>query len=56
MEVVGSKKKGNFSLAINAKMFDTTLTDKVTSNVLNEIQEVEISSVITMESYVCFFC
>lgn len=52
--MVGSKSKGNLTVGVNAKMLDTTLTDEVTSNVLNEIQEIEIKSLIIGESYVSF--
>ena len=53
--MVGSKSKGNLTAGVNAKMLDTALTDEVTSNVLNEIQEIEIKSLIIGESYVSFF-
>lgn len=56
IEAVGSRQSGGLTLSINSKMLDTGLTDKVSSNVKNEIQEIEISSVATPESFVsCFF-
>ena len=55
MEVVASKKGGSLSIAINAKNLNTDLTDKVSSNIQNDIQDIEISSTIVLESYVIIF-
>jgi hypothetical protein len=52
IEVVASRAGGNLNLALNAKMFNTVLTDKVSAFVKNEIQDVEINSTIILESYV----
>jgi len=51
MEAVGSKSS-NVDLQINAKMLDTDLIDLISSNVQNEIQEIEIKSTIVSESFV----
>jgi len=51
---VVASKSSDLSIKLNAKMFDTVLVDTVTSNVLNEIQEIEITSDIIKESFVTF--
>lgn len=51
-EAIGSKQAGSFNLSINARMFETTLTDKVSYNVKNEIQIIEINSTIVPEEFV----
>ena len=55
MEVVASRKGGSLSIAINAKNLNTDLTDKVSSNIQNDIQDIEISSTLVLESYVIIF-
>jgi hypothetical protein len=52
-EVVASSSSG-LRIQLNAKMLDTVLVDTVSSNVLNEVQEIEISSDIIKESFVSF--
>ena len=52
IESVASKASGGLNLAINARMFTTTLTDQVSAFVNNEIQDIEIESSIILESYV----
>ncbi len=51
-KVVASKSGGKLTLAVNGKMYNTSLTDSDSSYVLNEIQAIEISSVIIPEAYV----
>lgn len=55
MEAVASRKAGSLSIAINAKNLNTDLTDKVSSNIQNDVQDIEISSTIVLESYVIIF-
>ncbi|CAF0710276.1 unnamed protein product [Brachionus calyciflorus] len=55
IEAVSSKSRGSLILEINAKMLDTVLTDSVSNKVQNEIQEIEIDSVVTMEEYLINF-
>lgn len=52
LEVVASRNAGALSFALNLKMLDTILTDEISSNVLNEIQDININSTISLESYV----
>ena len=51
-KVVATKSGGKLTLAVNGKMFNTSLTESDSSYVLNEIQAIEISSVIIPEAYV----
>ncbi|CAF0756351.1 unnamed protein product [Brachionus calyciflorus] len=52
IEAVSSRQGGSLSIAINAIMLDTYLTDSVSNLVTNEIQEIEINSTLIPESYV----
>lgn len=52
MEVIASSNGGDLRVQLNAAMLDTVLTNQVSSNVVNEIQTVEITSTITFESFV----
>ena len=54
-QAVATKQSGGLNLAINGKMFDTSLTSDVTTNVQNEKQKIVIKSTIVPESYVCYF-
>ena len=49
--MVASKQSGRLNISINATMFQTGLTDQMSAFVFNEIQEIEISSTIVLESY-----
>ncbi len=58
--VVASKQGGNLNVAVNGKMFQTTISNlingsPVSSYVQNQIQQVQISSTINHEKYVIFF-
>jgi len=50
IEIVASRSSG-LTFQLNAKMFKTDLDDKCSSNVHNDIQEIEISSEIINESF-----
>jgi hypothetical protein len=50
--VVASKSGGGLSIQVNAKLFETFLTDKDSVYVVNDIQDIEINSTIISESYV----
>lgn len=52
MLVIASKRAGKLNFTLNAKMLKTNLIDTVSDNVINEIQEIEISSTIVPESFV----
>lgn len=54
-QAVASRSTGLLSLAINGKMFSTSLTNQSSAYVTNEVQEIEISSNIFPESYVSLF-
>ena len=51
-QAAASKQSGGLSIKINGKMFQTSLTSQVSSNVQNEKQEISIISTIVPESYV----
>ena len=51
-KVVATKSGGKLTLAVNGKMYNTSLTESDSSYVLNEIQAIEISSVIIPQAYV----
>ena len=53
--MVASISSGTLSVTLNAQMYDTGLTDAVSSNILNEVQNIVVTSTITYESYVNFF-
>ena len=42
-------------MKLNAQMYDTGLTDAVSANILNEVQNVFVTSAITYESFVIIF-
>jgi len=52
MEVRASVHANVMRLAVNAKMFETSLTETVSAYVYNEKQRIEISSTIVPESFV----
>ena len=52
--MIASKKSGSLKLNVNGKMFQTTLTDSISSYVFNEEQNIEINSTVVPQSYVCF--
>lgn len=52
LEAVASKNGGLLSLDINAKNLNTDLIDKISSNIQNEIQDIEINSTVSLESFV----
>ena len=54
LEAVASKNGGLLSLDINAKILNTDLTDKLSSNIQNEIQEIDINSTVSLESFVSY--
>ncbi|RMZ96657.1 Fibrocystin-L [Brachionus plicatilis] len=54
IESIGSSSLGSFEMKINARFYDTSLVDTVTSNVKNEIQEIEIRSSEKREEFVIF--
>jgi hypothetical protein len=49
---VASKQGGGLNLAINARMYQTSLTSQYSSNVLNAQQQITISSTVNYETYV----
>ena len=51
--MIASKQGGSLNIDVNGKMFQTSLTDKVSANVFNEKQEIEITSTVISQSYVC---
>ena len=51
-KVVATKSGGKLTLSVNGKMYNTSLTESDSGFVLNEIQAIEISSVIIPEAYV----
>ena len=54
LEAVASRNGGLLSLDINAKILNTDLTDKLSSNIQNEIQEIDINSTVSLESFVSY--
>ena len=52
-KVIGSRS-GSLNLKVNAQMFTTTLTDSVSGNVQNDIQQIQINSTIVPETYVSY--
>ena len=52
--MIASKQLGSLNLAVNVRMLQTALTGQVSAFVFNEMQEIEISSNIVPQSYVCF--
>ena len=52
MEVVASISAAKLNISLNAQMFDTGLTDAISSNIQNEVQNIVINSTIEYESYV----
>ena len=50
--MVASISSGTLSVRVNVQMYDTGLTDAITSNVLNEVQTIVVTSNIVYESYV----
>ena len=52
--MIASKQLGSLNLAVNVRMLQTALTGQVSVFVFNEMQEIEISSNIVPQSYVCF--
>ena len=52
MEVVGSISAAKLNISLNAQMFDTGLTDAISSNIQNEVQNIVVNSTIEYESYV----
>jgi hypothetical protein len=54
MELVCSVNRDTLLVFINAKMYNTSLTESYSNQVLNENQEIEISSTLTAEEYVNF--
>ena len=52
MQVIASKKDGSLNLTVNAKIFQTSLTDQVSSFVFNEEQTINLNSNIVPETYV----
>ncbi len=51
-QVIASKKGGSLNLLVNAKMFQTSLTDQVTSFVFNDEQTIVLNSSVVPETYV----
>ena len=45
-------RQGNLNMAVNARMYQTWLTYRYSSNVFNEQQQIRISSKINLETYV----
>ena len=43
-----------FNLQINAKMLTTTLTETMSSQIINEVQQINLNSLVIQESYVIF--
>ena len=54
--VVASRQGGGLNVSVNGRMYQTSLTDRYSSNVQNAVQEISISSTINPEKYVIFFC
>ena len=52
LEVIASISSGTLSVKVNAQMYDTGLTDSISSNIQNEVQNIMISSTVTYESFV----
>ena len=52
IEVIASISSGTLSVKVNAQMYDTGLTDSISSNIQNEVQNIMISSTVTYESFV----
>ena len=52
---VGSKQSGGLNMSIISRMYQTSLTSQVSSNVQNEAQKIEISSTVVPEKYVLSF-
>ena len=50
--VVASINIDQLNISVNGKMFQTTLTQKISSNVINEAQRLSVYSTVVPESYV----
>ncbi|CAF0814130.1 unnamed protein product, partial [Brachionus calyciflorus] len=50
-EAKASSTSGIFSLKVNGRLYETSLVDTVSSNVINELQNIEIKSTITNEDF-----
>ncbi len=55
LQAIASKQSGALKVFVNAKMFNTTLNGKISSRIVTEVQEIEISSVIVPETTVSSF-
>ena len=54
LQVIASISSGILSVKVNAQMYDTGLTDSISSNIQNEVQNIMISSTVTYESFVIY--
>lgn len=51
MQAVASISSGTLSIQINAQLYDTGLTDAISTNILNHVETIFISSKVVYESY-----